>query len=669
MDLRVIYSSERDIYLSRLKRDICNDIEPQNDNSYSYLIDEWKRSIESGVVQCTECLSNENRDFEVFDRVTTLTKYRLAMIDDIILKRESVLAEIDCAIFYLDPELSVYRTAGSRALLDELREKGVRHGTKFTQENVGVFAANLLSDKQRTCCRVGEENYLQVFSDYVCFAYYDDDPVRDYRGANLTFAHKSQYTNFLKLLVSFVQDSTLELTNMLQYPFLEEQRKLVFADLYDQKQLQIIMDTDGDVVFITKEFEREFGKSVPVGLFENISTFMGDLAFANKFFRQGQEVVGRELLLKKANGRSHFYFVQFSQLMSDGVLSGISCRLHRTDISKTTDKTSGQELRYNLSSIKGEAKVMLDLKSIAMRVAKTGSNVLIQGESGTGKELLAQSVHSGNDRRTGPFVPVNCAAIPNELMSSELFGYESGAFTGALKGGYAGKFEQANGGTIFLDEVSEMPLSMQSLLLRVLEDSVISRIGGNRYIPLDVRVVAATNKDLWECTQNGTFRADLYFRLNIVKLVSPPLREHIDDMEPLIEHFLTLLQNKGISNVSSFSPEVIALFKDYNWPGNVRELRNVIERCVNYANGDTVTMDSLPADTANMMCAQRGRKSDTGGLVTEEIEPSAQTSWQQIESQRISSLMVKYNGNKSKVAQELGCSRGTLYKKLKEIGM
>ncbi len=664
MDLRVIYSSERDIYLSKLKRDVCNGKQPQNDNSYSYLIDEWGRSIKSGVAQYTERLSDNHRDFSVFDRVTTLTKYRLAMIDDIIIKRESALAEIGCAIFYLDPELAVYRTGGNRDMLDELREKGIRHGTKFTEENVGVFAANQLNAKQRTCCRVGEENYLQLFSDYVCFAQYDDDPVRDYRGANVTFAHKSEYTNFLKSLVSFLQDSTLELTNMLSYPFLEQQRKLVFADLYDQKQLQIILDTDGDVVFVTKEFEREFGKNVPIGLFENISTFMGDLAFAKKFLRPGQELVGRELLLKKANGRSHFYFAQFSQLMEEGAISGISCRLHRTDISKAGDKTSGQEVRYNFNSIKGDAAPMQELRSIAMRVSKTGSNVLIQGESGTGKELLAQSIHSANERRKGPFVPVNCAAIPNELMSTELFGYESGAFTGALKGGYAGKFEQANGGTIFLDEVSEMPLSMQSLLLRVLEDSVISRIGGNRYIPLDVRVIAATNKDLWECAQKGTFRADLYFRLNIVKLISPPLREHIDDLELLIEHVLSMLSSKGISNVTSFSPEVVSLFRGYSWPGNVRELRNVVERCVNFANGDTVTLDSLPADTMNMMRAQQNGNVPDGGK-----EFAAQTSWQQIELQRISQLMIKYNGNKSKVAEELGCSRGTLYKRLKEMGM
>lgn len=665
MDLRVIYSSERDVYLSRLKHDVCSGNGLHGDNSYSYLIDEWRRSVESGVAQNTDILSDSHRDFTVFDRVTTMTQFRLSMSDDFIIKRENALAEIGCAIFYLDPMLAVYRTGGDHALLDELREKGIRHGTKFTQESVGVFVANQLSDKQRSCCRVGEENYLEVFTDYVCFAQYDVDEVRDFHGANLTFAPKNQYTNFLKTMVSFLQDSTLDLINMVQYPFLEQQRQLVFADLYDQNQLKIILDPDGDVVFASKEFEREFGKTVPVGLFENISTFMGDLAFAKKFFRHGQELVGRELLLKKANGRSHFYFAQFTPLFVEGELKGISCGLHRTDISKkAVGKTEGQEVRYSFSSIKGEAKSMLELKSIAMRVAKTGSNVLIQGESGTGKELLAQSVHSANERRTGPFVPVNCAAIPNELMSSELFGYESGAFTGALKGGYAGKFEQANGGTIFLDEVSEMPLSMQSLLLRVLEDSVISRIGGNRYIPLDVRVIAATNKDLWECAQKGTFRADLYFRLNIVKLVSPPLREHIEDLELLLEHMLTALADKGVSTVTGFSPEVIALFRGYSWPGNVRELRNVVERCVNFANGDIVTMDSLPIGTINMMRAQQ-----SSNAAVADKAPNVQTGWQQIEMQRIKSLMIKYNGNKSKVAQELGCSRGTLYKRLKELDM
>ncbi|MEG1758400.1 MAG: sigma 54-interacting transcriptional regulator, partial [Oscillospiraceae bacterium] len=367
-----------------------------------------------------------------------------------------------------------------------------------------------------------------------------------------------------------------------------------------------------------------------------------------------------------ADGKHHFYYVS-SELLRDGNrVDGLKCMLRTAEQKKTSAFTAlGQETRYTFDSIIGESKKLCELKRVGESAAQNASNVLILGESGTGKEMVAQAIHAANGDRKGPFVPINCAALPKELLSSELFGYEEGAFTGALKGGHAGKFEQADGGTVFLDEIAEMPLEMQSALLRVLEDGVVSRIGGKRYIPLDVRVIAATNKDLWSCVQQGSFRTDLYFRLNIVSIRLPPLRERLEDMKMLVEHLLGQLSEKGMSRAVGADEDVLGLLCEYNWPGNVRELRNVLERSANAAGSDTLTLETIPADIIALLT---GAGSASAGEMPRDVIVDV-ASWRRSDKDRIAALMGKYNGNKSKVASELGVSRGTLYKRLREFGL
>ncbi|MBI4965058.1 MAG: sigma 54-interacting transcriptional regulator [Desulfomonile tiedjei] len=250
--------------------------------------------------------------------------------------------------------------------------------------------------------------------------------------------------------------------------------------------------------------------------------------------------------------------------------------------------------RYTFSNIIGKSDSLLNCLQQAKQVAEKSSTVLVSGETGTGKELLVQSIHSASQRSGGPFVALNCGAIPSGLVESQLFGYEAGSFTGARKGGQRGLFEQANGGTLFLDEISEMNLELQSRLLRVLQERELVRIGGTKVISINVRVIASTNKDLWGMVASGGFRQDLYYRLSVIELRIPPLRDRIEDLPLLIRHFITEFRANFGTFVEDISEEALECLQCHPWPGNVRELRNCIERIMNLSTNKVIGIEDIP---------------------------------------------------------------------------
>ncbi|NLO28917.1 MAG: sigma 54-interacting transcriptional regulator, partial [Actinobacteria bacterium] len=249
---------------------------------------------------------------------------------------------------------------------------------------------------------------------------------------------------------------------------------------------------------------------------------------------------------------------------------------------------------FGIENIVGSSPIMRELKKNILMIWDSPSSVLLTGESGTGKEVFAQAIHFHSDRSQYPFVKVNCAAIPETLLEAELFGYVEGAFTGARKGGKMGKFELANKGVIFLDEIGDMPLTMQAKLLRVLQEKEIERLGSEQVIPIDVRVVSATNKDLYAMTAQGTFRADLFYRLNVINFHIPALRERRSDIPELVDYFIRALDLKLNRNIKSVAPEVMERFLAYDWPGNVRELINILESAMNFCRDNTLGLKELP---------------------------------------------------------------------------
>jgi len=314
------------------------------------------------------------------------------------------------------------------------------------------------------------------------------------------------------------------------------------------------------------------------------------------------------------------------------------------------------EKEYSFNQILGKSKPMQAVFELIRRITPSASSVLITGESGTGKELVARAVHFNSPRAQGPFVPVNCAAIPENLLESEMFGHVRGAFTDA-KMDRKGLFEEAQGGTIFLDEISELPMSLQAKLLRVLQEKEIRRVGGTRSTPVDARVIAATNLDLAEQVRAKQFREDLFYRLNVIEVRMPALRERTEDIPLLAMHFIKKYADAMKKRVAGLTEGALALLMDYAWPGNVRELENVIERGVTLTRGEKIVPEDLP----------QGVRGDAGDRQMIEEAAEKTRSLAEVERAYILRVLEKTAGNKYQAAQILAIDRKTLYRKLDEI--
>lgn len=306
----------------------------------------------------------------------------------------------------------------------------------------------------------------------------------------------------------------------------------------------------------------------------------------------------------------------------------------------------------------GNSAPMQSLKQMIQQVAPERATAFIVGETGTGKELVAKALHDASPRKSQLFVAVNCAAIPVDILESELFGHEKGAFTGAVKE-RVGKFELANGGTLFLDEITEMPIQLQSKLLRVLQENVVEKLGGNRQIALDVRVVAATNRDPLQAVKEGKLREDVYYRLNVIQLQVPPLRERGEDVGLLADYFLHKRQGK-------LSESARACLQQYRWPGNVRELENILERAAILAGGQTIQPQHLPADIAQSLAPA---SSEPGTANNEGNDLSIPRATETIERRLILQALDACQGNKTKAAKLLEISERSLWNKLNQYGL
>ncbi len=308
--------------------------------------------------------------------------------------------------------------------------------------------------------------------------------------------------------------------------------------------------------------------------------------------------------------------------------------------------------RYQFYNIIGRSSKMQAIFDLIEKISRVDSNVLIEGESGTGKELVARAIHFNSHRANGPFVTINCAAIPDNLLESELFGYVKGAFTGATQS-KKGLFAEADGGTIFLDEIGDMSLNLQSKLLRVLEEKTIRPLGSNQQIPVNVRIIAATNQDLKKAVEEKKFREDLYYRLNVLNIKLPPLRERKEDIPLLVEHFIKKYSEKYGKKVKGINPRLYSCLESYPWPGNVRELENAIERAVALADGERIEEIDIPVEECKLP-----QPESEPILILDKIIPL-----EELERIYIRKVLELTGGNKGKAAELLGISKRTIYRK------
>lgn len=430
----------------------------------------------------------------------------------------------------------------------------------------------------------------------------------------------------------------------------------------DEKGLILLANSAAEKILLKRESELK-GSSV--------TEFIAKEAVIKGMLTTGQLYHDLELTVKREN--SSLNCLSSGMPIKDdlGHISGGLIYLKPLDgrPAKLVGGFSEPKAAFQFENILGKSEEFKKTIKLAKIAAGNSSHVLLQGESGTGKEVLAQGIHNSSSRRRGPFVAINCGAIPRELIGSELFGYEGGSFTGAKQGGRPGKFELASGGTLFLDEIGDMPLEQQVALLRVLQDQCITRIGGDKTIRTDVRIICASNKNLRLEAAKGNFREDLFFRLNVILIPLPPLRQRREDIPLLFNSFFETTCRKLAVPIPPIDPGLFEYFKEYDWPGNVRELQNVVERMVNLANGQSIGLEQLPEE----LLTPRPIKAPSADRNLWETIAAEKTKirglLEQNEYHEIMDRMFAANWNLSQVAREMGISRTTLYKKMKKLNI
>jgi transcriptional regulator with PAS, ATPase and Fis domain len=456
-----------------------------------------------------------------------------------------------------------------------------------------------------------------------------------------------------------------------EFNSLQEKISLYEAVLNNILNGILITDPDGYVIF----FSDTYGKFLGMDPKEKIGKHCTEVIENTRMHIVAQtgipeinnphRIMGRDMVVQRLpiwiDGK---LVAVFGQVMFEDV-KDVSVLANKLSLLESKVELFQKELvnlrssRYSINNIHGKSKIIMELKRLALKAAAANSTVLLMGESGTGKELFAHAIHDASMRRLNPFIRINCAAIPKDLLEAELFGYEPGAFTGASRV-KPGKFELAHRGTLFLDEISELPLEMQPKLLRVLEDKEVERLGGTRITKCDFRLIAATNEDLEELVEQGRFREDLYYRLNVIPLKIPPLRERKGDISILAENILETLATDLGKSITKISDDVLKTFENYNWPGNIRELSNILERTLYSIEGleDTIRISHLPI-LFQRQC-DKSLKLQT-------------SSWRNIkevsEKEALLQALRTTNNNKQKAAQLLGIHRTALYKKMKKFNL
>jgi len=511
----------------------------------------------------------------------------------------------------------------------------------------------------------GDEHYINAHKQYCCSAAPIEDGYGNVIGClNITGFLEQSHAHTFGMLVSAADGINKEIKIRNAYSEIEivsAQRNSIIESLSSGL---ILLNNKRNIVQINRVALSMLRLSHSDTILKNISDVL-ELPYddINVLLDKKMDYKETEIYTKGAKQTRLYLNISVDLVLDEqGKKSGTVLTFNETQkINKLVNRISGFQASYTFENILGESQEILQTVKDAKKVATTSSNVLILGESGTGKELFAQSIHNASAYSNGPFVAINCGALPKSLIESELFGYEKGSFTGANIEGKPGKFELADGGTIFLDEIGDMPLEIQATLLRVLETKEIMRIGGKNTKPVNVRIIAATNKNLTEEVKNKQFREDLFYRLNVFTINVPPLRTRSSDIALLADEFLKA-HNLHRNTAHYFSGEVYTALKSYNWPGNIRELENAVERMVNISNLNEIGIDILPEHIAlsenitNINDAIASKGNDDLSIESAEFS-------------LILESLKQHNGQVSLSAKALGISRRTLYRKLEKFNV
>ena len=550
----------------------------------------------------------------------------------------------------------ILKAIGDPEIVSHAQGMNMTVGTNMSERSCGTNAIGTSLHEKCPIQMAGKQHFIGIYHVWTCSACPISDPKGKIIGClNLTGFHNLVHPHTLGLVVAAVESIENQLRMM------HSQNELSQVMQYNETLMDSI---DFGILSISKKGIIKSANSRILDIFaSSYKNFIGKKA--EKFIHCWREIFqsielensydNGEFICVADNKKRRFSLNAYPIKSETGDISAIVIILKDIEnVYELVSKYSGKNAYYTFDDIIGPSIKTRQIIEYAKTISNTPSTVLIQGESGTGKEVFAQSIHNASSRKNRPFIAINCGGIPKNLIESELFGYEDGAFTGAKKGGMPGKFELANKGTIFLDEIGEMPLDMQVNLLRVLQEKSITRIGASRRIPIDVRVIAATNKNLIDEIKKGHFRQDLYYRLNVIPIQLPPLRERKEDIKVLLNHFL----DKKCEKLGTIRPYInksdIELLVNYSWPGNIRELENRME---NFAINK-----SLPPEFYKLI------SSSQNDLATDDFKYSM-CSLSELEKKALLECIRACRGNISKAAKILQINRSTIYKKMKKYNI
>ncbi|WP_309249088.1 sigma-54-dependent Fis family transcriptional regulator [Clostridium estertheticum] len=564
-------------------------------------------------------------------------------------------------IVLLDNECCILKIIGDEDVVEEALSLNMVVGAYMSESSIGTTAMGIAIKEQNPIQISEKEHFISAYQRWTCSA----APIHDVDGTiigllNLTGGREKVQKHTLGLIVSAVkcienQINVEYINNRLleTYRYMNTVVDSIYLGIYVINKEGILKTINKEACSILRIKEEDIiGKKVDTILPDWINIF-------EKIIK-GNVYNNIEVTLSNETTKTR-YNVSANPIEIDNEVKGLVVVFTAIKkVIKSVNKYSSGRAIYNFEDIVGDSLEIKKVIEYAKIISSSPSTVLIQGESGTGKELLAQSIHNYGDRSNKTFIAINCGAISKNLIESELFGYEEGSFTGARRGGCAGKFELSSGGTLFLDEIGEMPLDMQVNLLRVLQEGYITRVGGDKIIPVDVRIIAATYKDLKKEVEKGRFREDLYYRLSVIPIKIPSLIERKGDLPILIDHLLKIKANKLNKKLTIMSAGIYEKMLSYNWPGNIRELENCIENIVNLNGestmvfGDNEKNKSINNDCLNKVLSVENKKIYTLA---------------ELERNEIIKAMDQNECNMTKTAKDLGITRATLYSKIKRYNI
>jgi len=631
-------------YKPELREGMRREIRDSWERSYSYGVDPSR----SEPIRLTQHEYNQARKE---------SEYLMETASSVMEGLMEFIAGTGFVLVLTDANICVLSVMGDRQSLSEARSGGVVEGTIWTEELIGTNASALAAALARPISVVGYEHYCRIGVLIAnCSA-----PIIDGGKIIGVLGMEAPYCRFNTHTLGMVMASVKHIESKMT---LERATKYNEHLIESMSEAVMVVDDHNTLSYINHNCCRLLRKNYAEVIGQNIYDVLGHHPDNHYLvsLATGRIASNETVMLNVGQERIKCHVtcnpLNFKEPPCIGTLLIIRESRH---VDHMVRSWIGSNAKVTFADLAGENPSFLEAKKLAQTASSSNSNVLLLGESGTGKDMIAQAMHNAGPRKNHPFVAINCAALPKDLIGSELFGYEEGAFTGARKGGNIGKFELADQGTIFLDEIGDMPLDLQASLLRVLEEKSIMRLGGNKLIPVNVRIIAATNKDLESEINLQRFRRDLYYRLGVIRITIPPLRNRPDDIIMMANYLTQKICHRLNKPPYIIATDVIEAFLRYPWPGNVREMQNVLECAIQLSVQPVITYEMIK------------RHIDLPPKHVVEAETEIETLNSEVSISSLEKIMVKkylqkFNNNKSKTAKALGISRKTLYRWIKEYG-